>query len=132
MPLKNKDQWKKNLRKRANALCRGVLLEAHGRLIRRTPVRTGRAKGNWNVGVGTIDRSTNEDRRQAEALSEGQAVILGRFKAGDRAFITNSLPYIPNLEDGSSKQAPQGMVKVTVAEMKPLVSRVAAAVASGQ
>jgi len=135
MKLEGTGRVKAGIRDRSNKLVRAVLLEAHRRLVMRTPVRTGRARANWNVGVDKIDRSNNPekfDKSGRAAIQEGQATILADFKAGDRAFITNSLPYIPPLENGSSKQAPEGMVKVTAAEMRPLVGKVLAEVTRGE
>lgn len=114
----------------SDKLCRGVLLETHKRVMQKTPVRSGRARANWNVSVGAPDTSINNDAtsadvgaKQAEALS-----VVGQFKAGDTGYVTNSLPYIPELEDGRSKQAPGGMIKVTVAEMQPVVDRISASI----
>lgn len=33
-------------------------------IVLRTPVDTGRARGNWNVSVNTIDSSVNETKNQ--------------------------------------------------------------------
>lgn len=134
MPLRGKEAYKRRIRERSDKLVRAVGLEAHRRLIRRTPVDTGRAKGNWNVGVGEPDRSEDpesKDRSGGQALQRGASRILAQFRAGDRLFLTNAVPYVPELEKGSSKQAPNGMIAVTVAEMRPLVSRVAAKIAVG-
>lgn len=134
MPIRGKDAFKARLRDKSDKLVRGVALEAHGRIMRRTPVDKGRARNNWNVSIGSIDRSYDESLRGRggqHALQEGQRVILGRFRPGDVLYITNSLPYVPELERGHSKQAPQGMVAVTAAEMGPLVSRVLASIATG-
>lgn len=129
MPLKGKDRVVEGIRERANKLVRGVALEGAARLIQRTPVDTGRARGNWNVAVGEIDPTHSmdfEDPQGSAALQGAQAVILGEFEAGDRLYLTNSLPYVPELERGHSKQAPQGMVAVTASEMRPLVKKVLA------
>ena len=134
MPLVGKDRVKRGLRDRADKLVRGVGLEAASRLIRRTPVDKGRARGNWNVAIGEMDRSHDEsilDPQGAEALRMAQATILGEFRAGQTLFVTNSLPYVPELDRGHSKQAPQGMVALTVAEMQPLVGQVLAEVRNG-
>lgn len=135
MRLKGRPEFSERIRRKADALCRGVLLEVHGRLIRRTPVDTGRARGNWNVGVNQIDRSVadeNMDPSGRTSIQVGQATILADFKAGDVGYVTNGLPYIPALEDGSSQQAPEGMVKVTAAEVRPLVGKILAEVARGE
>lgn len=134
MPLRGKDRMKKNLRTKGDQLVRAVGFEALGRLMRRTPVRKGRARANWNVAVGSIDRAENAEATTADVGAKQAAgmQVIGAFAIGGRLFITNSVPYIGRLEDGSSKQAPQGMVKVTAAEMRPLVARVAAKIASGE
>jgi hypothetical protein len=100
-----------------------------------TPVDKGRARGNWNVGVNEIDRSVNEDRLDpggGTSVRAGQAKILADFHVGDVAFVTNGLPYIPDLEDGSSSQAPEGWIKGVAAQMRQLVARVLGKIASGQ
>jgi hypothetical protein len=47
--------------------------------------------------------------------------------AGDIVFLVNNLPYGPRLERGWSKQAPSGMVGITVAEFQKAVSKAAKA-----
>lgn len=134
MPLRGKERVQRNLRDRADKLVRAVSLEAHGRLIRRTPVRTGRARGNWNVGIDKIERDVDEnaqDKSGRAALARGQATILVDVEAGDRVFLTNALDYVRYLNQGSSKQAPEGMTAITVAEMRPLISRALATLAVG-
>lgn len=102
-------------------LLRALTLEALGRLILRTPVKTGRAQNNWNVGISRPNTATDD----LEAYPEGGQLALARgtpvagvARAGDTVFITNALPYIQPLEDGSSTQAPKGMIAVTVAELQ--------------
>jgi len=134
MPLKGKNQLVQRLRDKSDQLCRALMLEAHGRLIRKTPVRTGRARNNWNVGIGAVDLSTTDKgsypKGGGEAMQAGITKI-GSFKAGDVGFITNALPYVKPLEEGSSTQAPKGMVKVTKKELKPLVAQILAKLATG-
>lgn len=112
-----------------NKLMRALSLEALRRIMLKTPVDTGRARANWNVSIDAPDTSTNEAATIAGApakQAEGGARIVGAdFFAGDEIYITNGLPYIKPLEDGHSKQAPQGMVAVTVQELKPLVDQIA-------
>jgi len=44
---------------------------------------------------------------------------------GDRAiYITNNLDYISELEDGSSRQSPSGMVAVTMLELEAGIKNV--------
>lgn len=132
MPLKGKDAVKRSIRGKASKLMRALLLEILARLIRRTPVDTGRARQNWNVGVNAIDRSADTDaagRSGSGASSRGAAKILAEFEPGDVGFITNALDYVQELERGHSSQAPEGMVAVTAAEVRPLVARILAELA---
>jgi len=84
-----------------------------------TPVDTGRARANWVVTVGkTHDAATEpEDRSGAAALAQGRKAVEA-FKAGlDEAgsiYITNNVEYIIPLENGHSKQAPQGMSEFAI------------------
>lgn len=128
MPLKGKERVATKLKDKSNKLVRAVGLEALGRLIRRTPVDEGRARGNWNVAVGDVDPTHDMDflDPQGTAALQGGQQVIGEFQAGERLFLTNSVPYVPELERGHSRQAPQGMVSVTAAEMRPLVSQVVA------
>lgn len=121
------DQAQRLLEDGANKAVRALALEVTKRIVLRTPVDIGRARGNWNVGIGNPDRTTGNgtDKNGSATIARGAAVI----KAADMEqafFITNSLPYIVPLEDGHSKQAPAGMVKLTIAELQPLASQVAA------
>lgn len=129
MGLRGRRNLIEKLKHRHDQFVRALALETLSRVIKRTPVDTGAARANWNVALDRPDRSNDPDSTNAaEAVQKGQAVIM-RTGVGDRIFITNSLPYIGELEDGNSKQAPQGMVKITAAEMTQLASRIAAKIA---
>lgn len=83
----------------------------------------GRSRGSWLYGrgaplqgePGTIDESgqTATDRIVAGA-STGDAA--------DEHFITSNVPYMRELEfEGHSKQAPDGMVRLTIAQFQTMV-----------
>ena len=85
---------------------------------------TGRAKGNWNIGLSNIDYTVNEN---ATSSVKGQAGYenLPREGAGNKViYITNNLPYINVLENGSSKQAPNGMVSLTMQDVQRSIRNV--------
>lgn len=100
-----------------NAACektlRATALQLFTQVIERTPVDTGTARGNWRTNVGSVNPSTSESRRGAQAVSEA-SLATAQFTLADTIFLSNNLPYIGPLENGSSTQAPQGMVAVTV------------------
>lgn len=134
MPLRGKEAFKDRLRSRSDKLVRAIGLEAHGRLVRRTPVDKGRARANWNVAINEIDRSVDEesfDKSGQKTIQEGSVKILAEMKPGKSLFITNSLAYVPELEKGHSQQAPEGMVAVTATEMRGIVGRALASIGRG-
>jgi len=95
------------------------------RIVQRTPVDTGRARGNWTVSVGSQDFTITEavDIGGSVAIAEGQEAIAA-YEAQEgwpSIYIQNNLPYIERLEDGSSSQAPSGMAALTFAELQAAV-----------
>ena len=98
----------------------------------RTPFLTGRARASWNGSLDKAVRSTTrKGRKQLEYADPAAAMQLFQNKfmtelreylqrTGPKPaiYIVNRLPYAVFLERGSSKKAPQGMVKVTLAEVE--------------
>jgi hypothetical protein len=90
----------------------------------------GRLRANWNVSLVDPDTSTTNDTDNTgqAVISRGTAVI-GQADGVKDICITNSLPYALPVEYGhSGVQAPQGMVRVTVAEFNQYVDKAAAEV----
>lgn len=117
-------KWVEKTKGCINQVVRKVVFDIDTRLIVKTPVDTGRARANWMVSVGSyVDQPTdNTDKVGNETSVQALNVLADYdFTKGDSVFITNSVPYIRPLENGHSKQAPNGMVKVTVAEFKDIV-----------
>ena len=87
-----------------------ICTKASMQVIKRTPVDTGRARGNWYATIDTPSKETSETRRQSE--SEDKAKQESKKAYGHVFHLTNNLPYINRLEKGWSKQAPAGMVRI--------------------
>lgn len=127
------NEAKKNAEKAVNPtvnqLVRALSLEALGRIMQKTPVDTGRARANWNTSIGAPDTSTDMEATIAKVPAKqaegGEVIGRANFAKGQEIYITNGLPYIKPLEDGHSKQAPQGMVAVTVQELRPVADQIA-------
>ena len=113
-----------DLKKFANAMgletevvVRKIAFEVLKGVVQKTPVDTGRAKANWNLGFGQINNRITENttfRLITPPKGSGKRII----------YITNHLPYINFLEQGSSKQAPQGMVDLTMLDIERSIRRV--------
>lgn len=103
-------------------LMRSVMLTGLTSLVLMTPVDTGRARGNWIVSLGAASyryQDTSLDPSGSSSIAEGLANAAA-LKSDPFAlvYIQNNLPYIEALEDGSSTQAPNGMVTVTIAKLE--------------
>lgn len=101
---------------RLDLVVRKISLDLFSRVIMATPVDTGRARGNWAVRIGSVPRGVLEltDKEGTATISAADAAVL-QLKAGDVIFLGNSVAYIKLLEDGSSKQAPAGMIASALA-----------------
>jgi hypothetical protein len=100
---------------KAELVVRRTALELQSGMVEASPVRSGRFKNNWQVGVGAINTSTNDAADKSGSGSIGRTqVALTTWKPGQTIFLSNSLAYAKKLEDGSSTQAPFGVVRLTV------------------
>jgi len=100
----------------ADNTVRAVTLALFKGIIRDTPVDTGRARGAWQttvetpaVGSNSRDDPTPTGRDGGPSQAEVDANTPNG--AGQVTYLANDLPYIESLEDGSSTQSPQGMVR---------------------
>jgi len=103
-----------------------IVLEALRLVVGRTPVDTGRARGNWQVTIdvpaeGQLDTTDKEgDPTIAKGLD-----ALATLKPNCVVWLSNNVDYIEFLEHGSSEQAPEGMLSLTVADLRTMFRRVA-------
>lgn len=103
-----------------NKLTRVISLNLLRSLVKLTPVDTGRAKGNWFVSSSErSNRSLGEFRRARQAITAGTATIHNVINQRYPTItISNNLPYIEKLEQGSSDQAPAGFVELALQRIK--------------
>lgn len=88
----------------------------------------GRFRGNWQV---TFDApATGEtgqiDPKGINTVTTGARVIL-QFASGKKSiYLVNNVPYAQRLEYGHSRhQAPNGMVRITIAEFHRMINKAA-------
>lgn len=123
----------------ADQVIRQATLQLLGSILLRSPVDTGRFRGNWNAGIDQPNRATNDrvypggtpEARGAAASAEAQVrarTVLNTFTSGEQIWLSNGLPYAIELEYGHSKQAPSGLVRVSILEYQQYLERAAAAV----
>lgn len=112
------------LEESASELAIETARKVHADLLTVTPVDTSQALSNWVLTVGEpwavalpahfegAHGSTQSDSINA-ALQAGEQQLALK-QPGEPIFISNNAPYIRNLNDGSSKQAPAGFVERAV------------------
>jgi len=106
---------------------RRLSLEVHAELVSApseggTPVDTGWARANWVPAIGAANGALAGTREAAERgninlslAQRGLALIATRYKLQQGpVFISNGVPYIGQLNDGSSRQAPAGFVQSAI------------------
>lgn len=96
---------------------------ANQAVIMATPVRTGRARANWQVSIGApITAETGSTDAQG-AISRNASVIGGYTSGGGELLIQNNVPYIARLNDGWSAQAPANFVQKALRAAARAVSK---------
>ena len=101
-------------------------LDALRGCVMKSPVDTGRFRGNWNVGIGSQDLSVSEREEKIPVGDDsGERILTGALEIEGTEdltviWITNNLPYAEMLEHGWSLQAVNGMVAMTLAELETM------------
>lgn len=123
--------WCEKAKDRADLVVRKVALDVGSRVVLRSPVDTGRFRANWQYGVGApVVKITETFDKSGQETIARIGTLAATARLGDVIYLSNSLPYALKLEGGSSKQAPGGMVGLTVLEFQAAVDRSAAAAKS--
>lgn len=138
------DELKKFAKKtdtRLNAVVKKIVFDIATSLVLRSPVGDasywrsppppgyvgGRFRANWQFGIGNYDASTSE---QVDGGGGKTLVRIGKEvptqAVGKIHFITNSLHYAKALEEGRSRQAPNGMVRLTQLEFEIIIKQAVA------
>lgn len=95
-----------------------VSMYAIQNIVNSSPVDTGRFRSNWIPSVNSPNLVvTDQIKSAAQVISEADAVLSAQDKL-PIVYIQNNLPYANRLENGWSKQAPSGMVAVTMAKVQ--------------
>ena len=106
--------------------------ECSDRIINSTPVYTGYARGNWQASIGQpiLSEVTRYDREAGFAPTSGRGIAFDEAEDTEKKdvdkdfYLTNNAEYIRNLEFyGGSKQAPHGMVRITIADFQNIVDK---------
>ena len=80
-----------------------------------TPVDTGRARANWQVGIGApvLEATEDTDKDGGPTINRNNGKIALR-RERQTIYISNNVSYIGSLNAGSSAKAPAGFVEEAV------------------
>jgi len=95
----------------------GTVYEFANRVKMRTPLKTGFARNSWIV---TVDRDDYGDI--GNNVIEARIGAVSQMQLGQTLYINNGANYIKALENGHSRQAPQGMVAITLPEVDEIIA----------
>lgn len=120
------EEFAKRAKAGADNVVRKVMIDVTSSIIQKSPVDTGRFRANWILGVNYMPSGTNISMDKSGASTIGRiAAEIPAKAAGPTYILANNLPYAQRLEDGYSKQAPVGMVGLTVVEFQSFVDKAA-------
>lgn len=88
------------------------VLNIHADLVAETPVDTGWASNNWMLTIGTYSDTPGGIRTDYSPaqMQSGLSSLLSWNVNKGIIYITNNVPYITSLNEGTSTQAPSGYI----------------------
>lgn len=116
-------------------LIRRVALAADEAAVTATPVDTGRARANWIVSIGSPSAeivnsvafgergSGAREAANTQAALDQAGDILFLRRPGQSVVIANNVEYIMYLNDGTSTQAPHGMLPAALKAAEAVIRR---------
>lgn len=115
---------------KADIVLRKIAFDCFNGVITMSPVDTGRFRGSWNISINSPNLSVLPEIFTKSPISAGSPLtdqqargwnlegVLSGITFGQTIYITNNLPYAVALENGWSKQAPHGVMRVTFERVK--------------
>jgi hypothetical protein len=118
----------------ASKTIREAAMAAASEVVLRTPVKTGAARINWKLSIGTPKTNllkgpstprvdTNRNIASAKALADAANAIKGWKEGKGSIFIANPVEYIHDLDRGTSQQARSGMTVFAVAAARNILRK---------
>lgn len=100
-----------------------IVLDLFVRILKRTRVDTGYARGNWQVGVGSFPTTEIDNKNKSTSPAPAmQALSSYEAREEQSVFVVNSCHYIRYLEYGTESFEGDHMVSRTVEEFRSFVS----------
>lgn len=117
-----------------STVVRRVSAGIYSDIVKAWPVDTGYSRRNWQVSantpiegtIGTPPKKNSGEVQQPLYEPEGQNTALPLAKGDLDVWIVNNVAYAEALENGHSKQAPHGCVRIAVASAETEMSTIVA------
>lgn len=125
---------------------RAITMKIDNKLVQRSPVGDakywkykpppgytgGRFRANWQLSIGSPTAGVRDlIDKDGSATIAAHGSVISTAKAGDVIYLVNNLPYARRIEEGWSRQAPVGVVAITVVEFRTIVDNAVNGVRSG-
>lgn len=109
---------------KSELLFKKVCFDLSNSIIMDTAVDSGRARGNWQPDINSIQNDVLEvEDKSGNATVSKVASQTNNLKLGQFFTLTNNLPYILRLEYGWSKKSPQGMLGINVMRFQNFLNK---------
>lgn len=130
------NEWIEQTENRIDDVLQTIAIKVGESVVRLSPIDTGRFRGNWQMSIdSTATSSLLRYDLNGQATIDAIASVANSFTAGQVAYIQNHVLYGNDLEygtyngptakvtdEGFSRQAPHGMVRVTEAQFLNIVN----------
>lgn len=97
---------------------RTVAAQVTTTVVNNTPILSGRARANWNIGFNRPNYTVTDPLYQSDQVAwqlklSTSLIAISRASENDSIYISNALPYIGFLNRGGSQQAPRDFVLIS-------------------
>lgn len=107
------------MKKNVSFIMRTATTEFYRQITIATPVDTGRARQGWEITTDTpSDIIPKEGKYPPPKIQEHGEKYIINVDPKQTIYITNKVPYIENLNNGSSKQQPARFVETSAARVQ--------------
>src|SRR5699024_12813197 len=101
--------------------------KVHTDLVKRSPVDTGRYRGNWQVTANNppLYALNQYDKHGDKTIAEGKRDIYAILRGGGAVraiYISNMLVYANVPEYGHSRQAPEGVLGIVAVKLRSYIA----------
>ncbi|MGK5031445.1 hypothetical protein [Janthinobacterium sp. DSP2-3-3] len=130
----------------ADLVVRATVMKIDEKIVQRSPVGDakywqrpappgyagGRFRGAWAISIGSPSAGVRDlIDKDGSATIAAHGSTISAAKAGDVIYLVNNLPYAKRIEEGWSRQAPVGVVALTVVEFHTIVDNAVNGVRDG-